>query len=212
MRLALIVCFGLFSWLANAQPEPPKKTKEELQQISLEADASYQAKDYKQALTGYLLLYQETQLSDMLFNIAQCQRALHRYTNSIESYNAYLAAQPGSPRRSAINEVLVLMKDQLKKQAEERARLKRRNTVLSGSFLLAGLASGAASFAITQKAKNEGDAPPVKRAEAILFGAFADASLITSGVFLFFVLKPKKPTYTLELSLTPSQAFASLRF
>jgi hypothetical protein len=212
MRFVLIVWLGFFSCVALAQEEPQKKTKEELQQIFIDAEAAFQAKQYQKALDGYQLLYQETKQSDMLFNVAQCQRFLNSYTSSTKSYQTYLNDQPASPKRNAIEEVVTEMQEKLKKQAEERKKAKRRNAALSGGFLLAGAASGAASLRITQQAKEQGNFPPGKRTEALVLGAVADASLLTSGVFLFFVIRPKKPTYTLELSVSPGQTQVALRF
>ena len=212
MRLLLIIWLGVFSWFANAQTEPAKKTKEELQVIFLAAEASFEARDYQPALEGYLLLYQETEQIDMLFNAAQCQRFLNRYTTAIDSYQAYLRAQPASPKRNAIDEVVVEMTEKLKRQAEQQKKARRRNLGLSGGFLLASVASGTTALIITREAKEQGDFPRSKRAQATALSAIADVSLVTSGVWLFVALRPKKPTYTLEFSLTPSEVQVAVHF
>jgi hypothetical protein len=190
MRFILLLCLGTFSWFANAQTKPSNKTKEELLQISLAAETFFQSREHQSALEAYLLLYQETDQSEMLFNAAQCQRFLNHYTTSIELYNAYLQAQISSPKRKAIDEVVVEMKQKLQRQAEQRKKAKRRKLVLFGGSLLTSLVLGSTSLVIAREAKEQ-----EKNNLAIALNTITGVSLATSGVSIFFALHPKRSTY-----------------
>jgi tetratricopeptide (TPR) repeat protein len=196
MRCCLFLLFLLFAFQAAAQQT---KSNEELQKIFVQAEADYKNEKYAEALVGYEVLYKETKQINMIYNIAQCQRALRQFEAALASYQKFLHEQPGSPLKQDIEAVMVTMQNDLAakgvKTKEQKAELHQKKNhfyLAVGGLALLSAASGTGALLISKKAKEEGNAPPSLRTKGFALAVASDVCFVGAGFTFYLAHKTSK--------------------
>lgn len=89
--------------------------------IFLTAKKDFALGRFKAALKKFTKAYELVPLPGLLFNIGQCQRMLGNCKKAIFLYEGYISAEPNSPNRSTVEDLIEQCK---KKVKEEEARKK----------------------------------------------------------------------------------------
>lgn len=87
-------------------------------QLYDEGVTNYNLGHYDEALTAFDMAYRVRHDAAFLFNIAQCQRQLHRYEDAERSYRAYLRESPSLPptTREQVQKLVAEMENAIEEQ------------------------------------------------------------------------------------------------
>jgi len=69
-------------------------------------ESAFKLNRFAQALDYYSLAYDKSGYSEILFNIGQCHRNLRNYAAAADAFRSYLAANPDSDKRPAVETLL----------------------------------------------------------------------------------------------------------
>ncbi len=70
------------------------------------AERAYRLRDFERALEGYRAAYAAYPKPELLFNIGQAQRGLHRWRAAIFSFELYLRDAPDAPDRAEVEALI----------------------------------------------------------------------------------------------------------
>lgn len=82
--------------------------------------ALYRAGDFRAALSAFEAAQARRPASEALFNIARCQERLGQLADAVESYTAYLAAEPTAPDREVVSARIAELRARLPLEASLR--------------------------------------------------------------------------------------------
>jgi outer membrane protein assembly factor BamD (BamD/ComL family) len=205
--------FSLFFLLFCTTALAQSKSKEELLKIYEQAQADYKAERFAEALPSYELLYKETGQSNMMFNIAQCQRGLEQYAAAISSYKKFLQEQPQSPLRPEIEKTITELEAKRVAPPEPAPPAKTKKRLwfgASGGLLVMSVATGVGAVNIARIAQETGGVPASERAKGIALAATSDVCLLGAGAALYLGLRKSKREANVSVSPVEGGAFVSL--
>jgi tetratricopeptide (TPR) repeat protein len=205
--------------LALSQPEGAARL-EQAKVLFKEAEVSYRVGEFALALEGYKQAYLLSQASGLLYNMAQCQRHLGLYDESLRSYRLYLQDTPDSPYRDTVEKTIFELDALVKAPkgapqalpAEPPAALLAPEAPTSlaaprdepsnarkppGFFLPAaafgvGAALGGAFFIMRRSALLDGDFRSGEQQRLIIIGATADLTTLAAGTLLLLTHKKRR--------------------
>ena len=99
--------------LALAAPKSP--AAKEAERLAKQSMVEYNVGDFDNALDDVTKAYKLDPVPGLLFNLAQCHRALHHWEKAEFFYRGYLREKPSASNRPAVEE---LIKDMVAKQRE----------------------------------------------------------------------------------------------
>lgn len=76
----------------------------------------YNVSEYDQALVDFKNAYQKSGRSELLYNIAQCYRAMGDATRAHAHYRAFLRENPDAPNRAEVEKLMAAMEVAMKAQ------------------------------------------------------------------------------------------------
>jgi tetratricopeptide (TPR) repeat protein len=110
---------------ASSQPAIDPHLDEEARQIYLAGVAAYDAGRYEAALEYFSRAYALSGRPLLLFNIGSVTERLRRDEESLEAYEAYLAAVPDAPNRAFVESRIVFLREQLNERARREEETQR---------------------------------------------------------------------------------------
>lgn len=78
----------------------------------------YNVSEYDQALVDFKNAYQKSGRSELLYNIAQCYRAMGDATRAHAHYRAFLRENPDAPNRAEVEKLMAAMEVAMKAQKQ----------------------------------------------------------------------------------------------
>jgi len=91
--------------------------------------ALYRAGDFRAALAAFEAAQARAPAPQALFNIARCQERLGQLADAVDSYTAYLAAEPDAPDRAAVTARIEELRARLPLEASLRISVEPPSTV-----------------------------------------------------------------------------------
>jgi tetratricopeptide (TPR) repeat protein len=104
--------------LAIALSAPKDPSAKEAERLAKKSIVEYNVGDFDQALADVTKAYKLDPLPGLLYNLAQCHRALHHWEKAEFFYRGYLREKPDAQNRPAVDE---LIKEMVDKQREATA-------------------------------------------------------------------------------------------
>jgi tetratricopeptide (TPR) repeat protein len=127
-RLAVVILLSSFVALTSsrgwARPaaDPDAKAKASAKALAADADRHYKLGRFEEALAAFEKAYETFPAPGLLFNIAQCHRALGHWERALFFYQGYLRERPDAPNRATVE---TLIEQTRRSMDEERARADR---------------------------------------------------------------------------------------
>jgi tetratricopeptide (TPR) repeat protein len=201
--------------------KPTKEETDKAANLFQAAEAFFNIEEYQKALDAYTEAHQLSQFPDLLFNMAQCHRALGNYKEAANTYKAYLAAVPKSPIRRDVEkwiqevEAKAAQAPQKKPEPVIEVPPQTQSTNTAGpltpqppvdeptkepgvrlalplGLALAGAASAGGAFAVKATIANDGINNSLRQTGRLAMAVTADVSLILSGVTLITAVRKSK--------------------
>ena len=212
-RLALVCLLSLLLAVeVNAQPA--KTNKDAAAALFTAAEIFFQNEEYERALHAYTEAYQLSSFPDLLFNIGQCYRALHRHAEALRSYRDYLSAVPDSPIRrevegwitdltplaaqeeptSTSQPALDLPASLPSASAEAPAAPSLRRFSLPLGLSLGGLALASGAIIANNRILASGQINNASQYTRLALAVSADAAFLGAGVTLLLALRGREST------------------
>jgi tetratricopeptide (TPR) repeat protein len=111
----------------KARKPASAKVRRRARTIFIKAKKDFALGRFKAALKKFTKAYELVPLPGLLFNIGQCQRLLGNCKKAIFLYEGYIAAEPNSPNRATVEELIEQCKKKVKEE-EARKRAAARRT------------------------------------------------------------------------------------
>jgi hypothetical protein len=107
IRLAVVVVLALaVPTLRNAAAQPNAASRERAKKAFDKGQKLYNLGKFDEALVQYEKAYDEAELPEILFNIAQCHRNLKHYDLAIFTFRKYLREKPDADNRDAVEKLI----------------------------------------------------------------------------------------------------------
>src|SRR5262245_18998642 len=113
VRFFALFCSCLLWMQTNIASAQDNKEIIEPLTLTEQGNLAFAAGDYNKALKIFLEAYEQTHNPNLLFNAAQCYRALGNNAKAIEYYESYLSAVPDSPKKEQIQTTIETLRDNL---------------------------------------------------------------------------------------------------
>jgi tetratricopeptide (TPR) repeat protein len=197
--LALGMAFCLLPSSLLGQSPLTDEQKQKANTLISKAESDFSVQDYAEALAGYQAVYDIVGDPELFYNIAQCYRLSGQAKEAVNYYQRYLKEAKDSLYRQSALEWLDKLLPLLPKeepasqvfiQSPPPNDVQIKPFLLPGGFLVGGLAFGAATLVIKQKAK-EGDQPVSLKRAGMGVSIIADVSFLFSGASFALALRKR---------------------
>ncbi len=118
----------------------------------------------------------------LLFNLAQCERAMHHWELARFAYQRYLSALPNAPNRAVVQGLIAEMQTALRSEAAAKAQAPPAPSILVEAAPAKAAPEAAPSAAVEASASPAEEQPHHSHALAITLGA---VGLVAAGVGVY---------------------------
>jgi len=106
--------------VAQPSPSPSPAARERAKKYFDKGQKLYSLGKFDDALVQYEKAYEEVELPELLFNIAQCHRNLKHYDLAIFSFRKYLREKPAADNRPAVEKLVDELEEAKRKEEARR--------------------------------------------------------------------------------------------